>query len=54
MDNVNLGKELARAAVAAVVALFVGFSLKATGAGKWLAAAGGGAVGGLTALAMIA
>ncbi len=54
MDNINIPKELGRAAVAAVVALFVGLLLKAMGAGKWLAAAGSGAVGGVVAIAVIA
>jgi len=54
MDNINLGKELSRAAVAAIVAFVVGLLLKAIGAGKWLSAAGGGAAGGIAALAVIA
>lgn len=54
MDNVNLGEELLRAAVAAIVAFIVGLLLKTMGAGKWLTAAGGGATGGIAALAVIA
>ena len=54
MDKINVPKELGRAAVAAVVAFFITLFLKALGAGKWLAAAGGGAVGGVVAIAAIA
>ena len=54
MDNINIPKELGRAAVAAIVAFFAALLLKALGAGKWLAAAGSGAIGGVTAIAVIA
>lgn len=54
MDNLNIPKELGRAAIAAVIAFFAALILKALGAGKWLAAAGGGAAGGVVAIAAIA
>lgn len=54
MDNINVPKELGRAVVAAIVALLVGLLLKAAGAGKWIAAAGSGAVGGIAAVAFVA
>jgi len=54
VDDLNITKELSRAAIAAVVAFFIGLLQKAMGAGKWLAAAGSGAVGGVTAIAVIA
>lgn len=54
MDNVNLGKEISRAAVAAVAAFIVGLILKGMGAGKWIVAGGSGAVGGLAAFAVVA
>jgi len=54
MENIDFGKELGRAAIAAVVAFFVALMLKALGAGKWLVAAGSGAVGGLAAVAVVA
>jgi hypothetical protein len=54
MENINVPKELGRAAVAAVVAFFMALFLKALGAGKWLAAAGSGAIGGMAAIAAIA
>jgi len=49
MGNLDPGKELARAVVAAIVALIAMLFLKARGAGRWVAAAGSGAVGGLAA-----
>ena len=54
MDNVNIPKELGRAVIAAVVAFFAALILKALGAGKCLAAAGSGAVGGIAAIAVLA
>jgi hypothetical protein len=54
MDNINVPKELGRAAVAAFVAFLVALFLKALGAGKWLAAAGSRAVGGVVAIAALA
>lgn len=54
MDNVNILKELGRTAVAAVIAFFIGLLLKAMGAGKWITAAGSGALGGMAAIAVIA
>ena len=54
MENINFGKEMSRAALAAVVAFFVALILKAFGAGKWLVAAGSGAAGGLAAVAVVA
>jgi hypothetical protein len=54
MDSINFPKELGRAAIAVVAAFLVGLLLKAAGAGKWLAAAGSGAVGGVVAVAAIA
>jgi uncharacterized membrane protein YjjP (DUF1212 family) len=54
MDNkINFPKELGRAIVAAVVALLAGLLLKALGAGKWLTAAGSGAIGGVVAIALV-
>ncbi len=53
MDNINIPKELGRAAIAAVVACIAALILKAMGAGKWLAAAGSGAVGGVAAIAVL-
>jgi hypothetical protein len=53
MDSLDPGKEFARAAIAAIVALLVGLWLKATGAGKWLTAAASGAVGALAAAAIV-
>jgi hypothetical protein len=54
MDDINIPKELGRAAIAAVVAFFIGLLLKAMCAGKWLAAAGSGAIGGMAAIAILA
>jgi hypothetical protein len=54
MDNVNIPKELGRAAIAAIAAFSAALLLKALGAGKWLAAAGSGAIGGVVAIATIA
>lgn len=54
MENINVPKELGRAAIAAVVAFFAALLLKALGAGKWLAAAGSGAAGGVIAIAALA
>ncbi len=54
MNNINFPKELGRAAVATVVAFFIGLLLKAMGAGKWLTATGSGAIGGIAAIAAIA
>lgn len=54
MENINVPKELGRAAVAAVVAFFVALFLKALGVGKWLTAASSGALGGVLAFAVIA
>ncbi len=54
MDKIDFPKELGRAALAAVVAFFAALLLKALGAGKWLAAAGSGAVGGVAAIAVLA
>jgi len=54
MGNLDPGKELARAVLAAIVALIVMVILQARGAGRWVAAAGSGAVGGLAAAAVIA
>jgi hypothetical protein len=52
MDNIL--KELGRAAIAAIAAFFAALLLKALGAGKWLTAAGSGAIGGMAAIAVIA
>ena len=54
MDNINIPKELGRAAIAAIVAFVTALILKAIGAGKWLAATGSGAIGGVVAIATIA
>jgi hypothetical protein len=54
MEDINVPKELGRAAVAAIVAFFLALLLKALGAGKWLAAAGSGAIGGVVAIAAVA
>lgn len=54
MDNINIPKEIGRAAIAAVVAFLIALLLKAVGAGKWLVAAGSGAAGGVVAIAAIA
>jgi hypothetical protein len=54
MENVDIPKELGRAAIASVVALFMTVFLQALGAGRWLAAAGSGAIGGVVAIAVIA
>jgi hypothetical protein len=54
MDNINFLIEFGRAAVATIVAFLVGLILKAAGAGKWVVAAGSGAVGGVAAVAVIA
>ena len=54
MDNVNIPKELGRAAIAAIVAFIAALILRAVGAGKWLAAAGSGAIGGVAAIAILA
>ena len=54
MDNVNIPKELGKAAVASVIAFFVALILKGLGAGKWLVAAGSGAAGGVVAMAAFA
>lgn len=52
MKNIDIGKELGSAAVASLVAFFVGLILKALGAGKWLIAGGSGAAGSLAAVAV--
>jgi hypothetical protein len=54
MNNINITKELGRAAIAAIVVFFAALLLKALGAGKWLTAAGSGAIGGVFAIAAIA
>lgn len=54
MKPIDIRKELARTAVASLVAFFVGLILKAFGAGKWLVAAGSGAAGSLAAVAVFA
>ena len=54
MKPIDIRRELAIAAVASLVAFFVGLILKALGAGKWLVAAGSGATGGLAAVAIFA
>ncbi len=52
MKSTNIPKELARAAIAWLVALLVGLLLKALGIGRTITAATGGAAGGLAALAL--
>jgi hypothetical protein len=54
MNNIDIPKELGRAAIAAVIAFFTALLLKAFGAGKWLTAAASGAVGSVVAVAAIA
>jgi hypothetical protein len=54
MDRPRFERELTKAGIASAVAFFVGLILKALGAGKWVIAAGSGAVGGVVAVAMIA
>jgi hypothetical protein len=54
MDNISIPKELGRAAIAAVVAFFAALLLKGLDAGKWLVAAGSGAVGGVAAIVVLA
>jgi hypothetical protein len=54
VENIDFGKELSRAALAAGAEFIVALLLKALGAGKWLVAAGSGAVGGLAAVAIVA
>jgi hypothetical protein len=54
MGNIDAGKELGRALIAAIVALIAAAFLKALGASRWVVAAGSGAVGGLAAAAAIA
>jgi hypothetical protein len=54
MDNINLRKEIAFAGVSAIVAFIVAAILRSNGAGKWLTAGAGGAIGGLAAAAVIA
>lgn len=53
MKDINLGKEVSRAGVSAIVAFIAGPILKALGAGKWLVVGGAGAVGGIVAVAAI-
>jgi hypothetical protein len=53
VDDIDMGKEFARAAVAAVVAFIAGLILKAMGFGKWVVAGGSGAAGGLVAVAAV-
>ena len=50
----NVGKELAKAAVAWLAALLVALFLKAQGLGKWGVAAASGAAGGLVVAASFA
>jgi hypothetical protein len=52
MEGINFSKELDWAAVAALVAFFVGLILRARGAGEWLVADTSGAIGGLAAETM--
>ncbi len=54
MEDINIPKELGRVAIAAIIAFFAALLLKALGAGKWLAAAGSGATGGVVAIAVLA
>lgn len=54
MGNIDFREELGRAAVASVVAFVAALVLKAFGAGKWIVAAGSGAVGGVAAVALVA
>jgi hypothetical protein len=54
MNNIDGGKELGRAVIAGIVAFFVAIVLKALNAGKWMTAAGSGAVGGMVAVAIVA
>ena len=54
MESFNLGKEAARTLIAAVIAYLVSRLLGAAGVGKWLAAGGSGAVGGIAAIAVVA
>jgi hypothetical protein len=54
VGNINWRKEIAFAGVAAVVAFIVAAILRGNGAGKWVAAGAGGAIGGLAATAVVA
>jgi hypothetical protein len=54
VDNIDAGKELGRAVIAGIVAFFMALVLKALNAGKWVTAAGSGAVGGMAAIAIVA
>jgi hypothetical protein len=54
MDNINIPKELGRAVIAAIIAFFAALLLKTLGAGKWLTAAGSGAIGDIAAIAIVA
>lgn len=54
VDNINIPKELGRAAIAAIATFVAALILKALGTSKWLAAAGSGAIGGVAAIAVIA
>jgi hypothetical protein len=51
MQDINIPKELGRAAIAGGIAFLAALLLKALGAGKWLAAAGSGTAGGIVAIA---
>jgi hypothetical protein len=54
MEGIDFGKEISRAAIAALVAFFAGLALQAIGAGRWVVAGMSGAVGGLAAVAVVA
>jgi hypothetical protein len=54
MEQVDWGKEAARAGIAAVVAFLVGLLLKSLGAGKWVVGGASGAIGGIAAVAAFA
>jgi hypothetical protein len=54
VENINRRQEIAFAGAAAIVAFLVAAILRSNGAGKWLTAAASGAIGGLSAAAVIA
>jgi hypothetical protein len=53
VENINWRKEIAFAAVAAIVAFVVAAILRSEGTGKWLTAGASGAAGSLVAAAII-
>lgn len=53
MDNTEIVGAFARAAIATFFGWIAALLLKALGTGKWLTAAGSGAVGSVVALALV-